>query len=60
MAESKERECPACALSADSEEEVCPYCGYEFPELSRSRKWVAWLMAFLLIWPLVKLIDWLL
>ena len=53
------RECPSCAMESEDDLEVCPYCGYEFPEISRSRRWVAWLMAFLLIWPLIRLIDWL-
>jgi len=51
------RECPSCAIKSSRDEEVCPYCGYEFLELTASRKWVAWLMAILLIWPLIKLID---
>ena len=46
-------------MMVDSDAETCLYCGYEFPETPRSVRWVAWLMALLLIWPLVELIDWL-
>ncbi len=60
MNKAEQRECPSCALESDASLEECPYCGYEFPELSTPRKWVAWLMAFLLVWPLVRLLDWLL
>jgi hypothetical protein len=45
-------------MMCDAEEEVCPYCGYEFPETPRSVRWVAWVMALLLIWPLIELLRW--
>ena len=57
---SEQRECPACAMSSDSSEDVCPFCGYEFPVTPASVKWVAWLMALLLIWPVIELLKWLL
>lgn len=53
-------ECPSCALESDREEypEVCPYCGYEYPETGKSRIWMAWLFAvLLLIWPIFRLLK---
>ncbi|TDI71108.1 MAG: DUF2116 family Zn-ribbon domain-containing protein [Bacteroidetes bacterium] len=55
---SLSRECPSCALSVDQDESTCSYCGYEFPETSNSVRWVAWLMAALLVWPLIELFKW--
>lgn len=56
------RECPSCALESDPAEEVCPFCGYEFPEPSKSLGWAAWLFLFLLLswplWRLVRLLFW--
>ena len=47
----KKKECPGCALEADSDAEICPWCGYEFPEESRGVKLAAWLMILLvLLW----------
>lgn len=57
--ETKEIECPSCALMAPADAEECPYCGYEFPQQSRRVRWMAWVFAFLLIYPLIRLIDWL-
>jgi RNA polymerase subunit RPABC4/transcription elongation factor Spt4 len=28
----KKKECPSCAMEIDNSENVCPICGYEFPE----------------------------
>jgi len=51
-----EKECPACALNVDSELTECSYCGYEFPQESSSRRWMAWLFAFLMILPLLYIL----
>ena len=48
MAE-KEIECPSCALNVEGGLEVCPYCGYEFPQQNPSLKYAAVLMAVLLL-----------
>ena len=52
-------ECPSCALQAPKEAEECPYCGYEFPQQRRSLAWAAILMALLLAWPVIRLVQWL-
>ena len=54
-----QKECPACALDVDREATECPYCGYEFPVTRSSVKLVAIIMALLLLWPLIKLIQYL-
>jgi hypothetical protein len=51
------KECPSCALDVEAAAEVCPYCQYEFPRQRSTVKALAWLMALLLIWPLVKLLT---
>lgn len=51
------QECPSCALEVDHTLDVCPYCAYEFPRQTRSRTVMAWVMALLLIWPLLELIK---
>lgn len=51
------RECPACALESDAREEVCPFCGYEFPENRKSLPWFAWLFALLMLWPVFKILK---
>ena len=52
-------ECPSCALEIDGVTEICPYCGYEFPQTRSSLKWAALLMALLLLWPAIELLGWL-
>ena len=54
-----QKECPSCALDVDREATECPYCGYEFPVMRSSVKWVAIIMALLLLWPVIKLIQYL-
>lgn len=56
---AKIKECPSCALEYDAEEnpEVCPYCGYEFPQRKASVQSFAILFAaLLLLWALYELI----
>ena len=53
------RECPSCALSIDADADVCPYCGYDLPRQKSSLQIAAIVMALLLIWPLIKLIQYL-
>jgi len=45
----KMRECPSCALESSIEEEVCPYCGYEFPPEQKGTMIMAWLFVLLII-----------
>ena len=54
------RECPSCALDAPKDAEICPYCGYEFPVQKTSVSAMAIVMALLLAWPVIKLIQYLL
>jgi len=49
-------ECPSCAMETESGQESCMYCGYEFPVDSVSRRWMAWVMAFLMILPLLYIL----
>lgn len=53
----KTRECPSCALEIDANADVCPYCGYDLPRENQSWKIVAVIVAILLIWPIVRLIQ---
>jgi predicted amidophosphoribosyltransferase len=47
----KTKECPGCAMETDSRDEVCPICGYEFPEQSPTSMIAAWLfIALILLW----------
>lgn len=48
------RECPSCALEVDRSADVCPYCGYEFPEQKSGVSIVAWVLVLLLLWPAIK------
>jgi RNA polymerase subunit RPABC4/transcription elongation factor Spt4 len=43
------KECPGCAIEVDRDAEVCPICGYEFPEESAAMKWAAWIMIVLIL-----------
>jgi hypothetical protein len=52
-------ECPSCALDVDDDVRVCPYCNYEYPQQKQSVKVVAIIMALLLLWPVIKLIEYL-
>lgn len=48
------RECPGCAMEVNSDAEVCPICGYEFPRQPLSLQIMVWVMvALLLIWLLL-------
>lgn len=48
------RECPACAMEIDASAEACPVCGYEAPRQRTSVQVAAWLMALLLLWPVIE------
>lgn len=50
---AERRECPSCAMEVDAGAEVCPVCGYEFPAPKPGVPPVAWLMAALLVLPLL-------
>lgn len=30
----KKKECPSCAMMIDANEDICPFCKYEFPQNS--------------------------
>lgn len=45
----EKKECPGCAMEVDREAEVCPICGYEFPQQSASVKVMVWVMVILLL-----------
>jgi hypothetical protein len=55
------KECPSCALEYDAEAhpDVCPYCGYEFPEQKSGLKTFALLFALLMLWPVFKVLEYL-
>lgn len=48
-----ERECPSCAMSVPAGAETCPICGYEFPQRRTGLGPVAWLMAALMLLPVL-------
>jgi hypothetical protein len=50
-------ECPSCALEVEGSPEACPYCGYEFPERSRGVGALAWLMAALMLIPVLWVLS---
>lgn len=51
MSAEKTQECPSCALEAPAEAEVCPYCGYEFPQQKGGLPVIAALfLVLMLIW----------
>jgi endogenous inhibitor of DNA gyrase (YacG/DUF329 family) len=50
-------ECPSCGLDVEGDPETCPYCGYEFPERSKGVGMVAWLMAALMLIPLIWVLS---
>jgi hypothetical protein len=45
------RECPSCALEYEDtgDVDVCPYCGYEFPQRKSSTVWAALLFLLLML-----------
>lgn len=45
----KKKECPSCAVEIDSDLEICPICGYEFPQQSLALKVAAWIMILLVL-----------
>lgn len=49
---SDTKECPSCALGGvDTDADVCPYCGYEFPPQNPHLPWyVALFLILMLIW----------
>lgn len=52
-----ERECPSCGLDVPEDSEICPFCQYEFPELSTTRKGMAWVFALLLLLPVIYILN---
>lgn len=45
----EKKECPGCAVEVDADAEVCPICGYDFPQRSKAVKYSAWLMIILIL-----------
>lgn len=45
----KTKECPSCGLEVEAEENVCHYCGYEFPRQPAIIKIVAILLILLFL-----------
>ncbi|MEX0928180.1 MAG: hypothetical protein WD266_08195 [Balneolales bacterium] len=45
----KTKECPSCAIDVDAKREICPICGYEFPEQKSWPSYVIWVMIILLL-----------
>ena len=45
----KKKECPGCAVEVDADSDVCPICGYEFPQQSNMTKIGAWLLILLVL-----------
>ncbi|MBN1543090.1 zinc ribbon domain-containing protein [candidate division KSB1 bacterium] len=50
------KECPSCAMEIDQTDEVCPICGYEFPQSRRLIKPVTWVLVLLLLLPFIRLV----
>lgn len=59
ISESRERECPSCALPIEADADVCPYCGYDLPRQKKTIPLAAILFALLMLWPIFKLIQYL-
>ncbi len=51
------KECPACGVSVDGREAVCPICGYEFPVRRPLITWTAALLLLLLLLPFLRLLK---
>jgi len=45
----KTKECPGCAMEVNADAEVCPICGYEFPQQSKAMQVLVWIMIILLV-----------
>jgi RNA polymerase subunit RPABC4/transcription elongation factor Spt4 len=45
----QKKECPGCAMDIPEESNVCPVCQYEFPKTNSSFKWIALVLAIVLL-----------
>ncbi|MEQ8338323.1 MAG: zinc ribbon domain-containing protein [Cyclobacteriaceae bacterium] len=45
----KKKECPSCAMDVDASAKECPICNYEFNDHPVSYKWIAFILALLLL-----------
>ena len=52
-------ECPSCAMESEGGSALCPICGYEFPVQKKSMSWFVLLYALLMLWPVLKVIEYL-
>jgi hypothetical protein len=43
------KECPGCALETDADNDICPYCGYDFPHQPKSLKIAVWVFILLML-----------
>lgn len=50
----KTKECPSCAMDVESKSKECPICGYEFAEIKTSYRWLAILLALLLLYMFMR------
>lgn len=49
----KKKECPSCAMETDARNRECPVCGYEFPPPARGLKWIAFVLAVMVLFYLL-------
>lgn len=47
------KECPSCAMEVDASSTICPICQYEFAETKTSYKWIAIILAVIMLLYLV-------
>lgn len=50
---SQKIECPSCAMEIDQSEKVCPICGNKMESYSPYLKWVALLLASVMLFYLI-------
>jgi hypothetical protein len=49
-------ECPSCAVKVEKKNDVCPICGYEFPQQKSNVKYVVLVLVILFSYPLIRLL----
>jgi len=50
-------ECPSCAWEVEGRPEACPYCGYEFPQRPVGFTTGAWVLALIMLIPVLWVLS---
>lgn len=52
-----QKECPSCAVEVAQNADVCPICGYEFPQRKSWPRWIAVVILILIAIAVLRMLS---